>query len=119
VQGHAGVRDDPEVGDRAVVAHERMPAGVLDDERRVALDGVAAQRMREREGVQAGGRPLAADEDLPLAVDARDGRGRRPEQLDGEAGQPVQRLVRPGVEEPGGAEGGQACGVVRGAASPT
>ena len=77
---HPGIGDDAEVVDGAVVAQQRVLAGVGDDQRLGRGDDVLAERVgqRGRPGRGPGlGQPGHAGEDLPVRLHERDQRDGR------------------------------------------
>ena len=97
---HAEVGDDAEVLHRAVVAHERVLAGIVHDERRGGCHDVLAERVRER-GLAHGrlGQSEGALEELPMRLDEADERDGRAEEAGGESGEAVERLFGRRIEE--------------------
>ena len=89
----AGVRDDAELLDRRVQPHQRIRAGVLDDEGLAGGDDVLAERVRDG-GLAAGGKRLgqadATLEELPVLVDERHQTDRRAQDAARDAGEPIE-----------------------------
>ena len=101
---HAGVGDPAELPDRGVGAHDRVAAGVLDDERRARGDDVTAERVGQRGAPPARpglGQAHGALEEHPPIVRQGDQGDGRTEQARREARQPVEGLLGRTVEQAG------------------
>ena len=104
---NAGVRHDLQLAYGGAVVKFRILSRVRNDERRVARDGVLAERIRERRFAARMPRLGQADgalEKLPVAVDERDERDRRFQEARRETRQAVEWLFSRRVEEPRPAE---------------
>ena len=108
------VRDHAEIRNGEAIPHERVLAGVCDDELFARRDDMLADRMRERR--LAPGRPRlrqadAALEELPVLIHERDEGDGDLQDPAGEARQLVEGLLGWRVQQPGTPQRGEARGV--------
>ena len=100
----AGVGDDPVVHDRRVLPYLWVMTSVPDHEAVARCHRVLTERMRQRRLMKLRvlpGRVATAREVLPVAVDEGHPGRIDPQHLLSEAGDPVERLLCPGVQQTG------------------
>ncbi len=104
LQRLAGVGDDAVVRDGRVLPHLWVNPSVLDDEAGARRHRVLTERMRQRRFMKLRvlpGRVATALEVLPIAVDEGQPGRVDPQHLLSEAGDPIERLLCPGVQQTG------------------